>query len=102
GLLNDLQVANGPRLRTEPATGLNISRQNFALYGGALTIGQKHLQLLRRTDHWYCFLSWHTAAINRRVQSEPVVRMRTHGDDVTGFSNWPRSEEHTSELQSLA
>ena len=89
-LLDHFEFPKSPRLRTEPAAGTDIRRQDFALKLFSLAIIKQDLQPSRR------FQCRHNSFLHRPtrfgwcLQRKPVVGVRAKRDDVARFPDRPK------------
>ena len=86
-MLCHFQVAKVARFGTKPAGILEVIGKNVALELLPLAVAKQSIEL------WRCFDSWNQvflrcpACLNRRMQREPVLGVRSKRDDVSRFSD---------------
>src|SRR5205823_10909523 len=100
-LLDHLEMAKSPRLRTEPAAVADIHGQNFALELFSVITLKQDLQLSRSFQCRHNAFFQSAASLGRRLQREPVICMRSERDDVARFPDRPK-EVSTENLHGYA
>src|SRR5437762_64721 len=83
-------MAQSPCLGAKPTTGLDVIGQNYLLELRTRIILKQGLQLGRRIDRGHDMLLRCATTVRLRLQSEPVMGMRTERDDVAGFFDWAK------------
>src|SRR5436190_1841881 len=83
-------MAKGSRFGSKPAAGLDVIGQNYLLELRTRIILKQGLQLGRRIDRGHDMLLRCATTVGLRLQSEPVMGMRTERDDVAGFFDWAK------------
>src|SRR4029077_522310 len=89
-LLGHFKVAKCTRLGTKPAGILDVIGKNVALELFSLAVAKQYIQLRWGFNGWDNVFLRRTARISRRMQREPIIRVRPECDDVTRFPDRPK------------
>src|SRR6516225_7372735 len=89
-LLGHFKIAKCTRLGTKPAGILDVIGKNVALELFSLAVAKQYIQLRWRFNGRDNVFLRRTARVDRRMQREPVIRVRPECDHVPRFPDRPK------------